>query len=294
MENIFIVGCGYIGRRVAKLEQAEGSRVSAMARSESSAKALRQEGIEVVMGDLDEPVSMKALSLASRIVYYFAPPPVEGLVDSRMEGFLSCLNSSFLPERVVLISTTGVYGNCRGEWVTEERPAAPEADRANRRLSAENLLSSWGEENSVPVIILRVPGIYGPGKLPEKRLRQGLPVLSEEDAPFSNRVHADDLARACLAAARKGKGGGIYNISDGHPTTMTDYFYKVADHLGIPRPPAISLEEARRQLSEGMLSYLAESKRLDNLKMREELGIEPIYPDLDSGLPLCLQEEKCT
>lgn len=290
MKKIFIVGCGYIGRRVAKLERAEGSRLAAMARSDSSAKALKDEGIEVVMGDLDAPASMKDIPLANHVLYYFAPPPPEGLVDSRMEGFLSYLNLSSLPERVVLISTTGVYGNCKGEWVTEERPAAPEADRANRRLSAETILSRWGKANSVPVIILRVPGIYGPGKLPEKRLRKGIPVLSEEDSPFSNRIHADDLARACLAAARKGKGGSIYNISDGHPTTMTDYFYEVADHLGIPRPPAISLEEARRELSEGMLSYLAESKRLDNRKMREELGVEPLYPTLESGLPSCKQE----
>ena len=289
MKKIFIVGCGYIGRRVARLERAEGNRVVAMARQGQSGKVLRQEGIEVVMGDLDDPASLKAFSLENHIVYYFAPPPSEGIVDSRMEAFLSCLNASSLPERVVIISTTGVYGNCKGEWVTEERPAAPEADRAKRRLFAESILSKWGKANSIPVIILRVPGIYGPGKLPEKRLRKGLPVLSEEDAPFSNRIHADDLARACLAAARKG-GGGIYNISDGHPTTMTDYFYKVADHLGIPRPPAIALDEARHQLSEGMLSYLAESKRLDNRKMREELGVIPLYPDLDSGLPSCSQE----
>ena len=288
MKRIFIIGCGFIGQRVAKLEQTEGSRVSALARSSSSAEALSKMGIEVIMGDLDEPSSMKEFSLAGSIAYYFAPPLAEGLVDSRMEAFLSCLSPSSLPERVVLISTTGVYGNCRGEWVTEERPAAPEADRAKRRLSAETMLSSWGKANSIPVIILRVPGIYGPGKLPEKRLRKGLPVLREEDSPFSNRIHADDLVRACLAAARRGEGGCIYNISDGHPTTMTDYFYKVADHLAIPRPPAISLEEARRQLSEGMLSYLAESKRLDNKKMREELGVEPLYPDLDSGLPSCL------
>lgn len=289
MKNILIVGCGYMGRRVSRLERAEGSRVVAMARSEASADLLEQEGMEVVTGDLDDAASLKGLPLEEAIVYYFAPPPPEGLVDSRMDNFLSSLAPSSLPERVVLISTTGVYGNCRGEWVREDRPPAPEADRAKRRLSAETMLTSWGEANSIPVIILRVPGIYGPGKLPERRLRQGLPVLREEDSPFSNRVHADDLARTCLAAARKGRDGGIYNISDGHPTTMTDYFYKVADHLGIARPPAISLEEARRRLSEGMLSYLAESKRLDNRKMREELGVEPRYPDLDSGLPSCSQ-----
>lgn len=290
MKIILIVGCGYMGRRVSRLERAEGNRVVAMARSEVSADMLEQEGMEVVMGDLDDAASLEGLPLEGAIVYYFAPPLSEGLVDCRIGNFLSSLDPSSLPERVVLISTTGVYGNCRGDWVTEDRPPAPEADRAKRRLSAETILRSWGEASSIPVIILRVPGIYGPGKLPERRLRKGLPVLREEDSPFSNRIHADDLARACLAAARKGKEGGIYNISDGHPTTMTDYFYKVADHMGLPRPPAISLEEARRQLSEGMLSYLAESKRLDNRKMREELGVVPIYPDLDSGLPSCSQE----
>ncbi|MDT8318257.1 MAG: SDR family oxidoreductase [bacterium] len=288
MENIFIVGCGYIGSRVSRLERLEGSRVAAMVRSESSVDLLEQEGIKVFMGDLDDAASLNGLPLEKALVYYFAPPPSEGVVDLRMDRFLSSIDPSSLPGRVVLISTTGVYGNCGGDWVTEGRPAAPEADRAKRRLSAETILRSWGEANSIPVIMLRVPGIYGPGKLPEKRLREGLPVLREEDSPFSNRVHADDLARACVAAARRGEGGGIYNISDGHPTTMTNYFYKVADHLGLPRPPAISLDEARRQLSAGMLSYLAESKRLDNRKMREELGVEPLYPDLDSGLPSCL------
>ena len=290
MKNVFIVGCGYMGIRLSRLERAEGSRVAAMARSEASGNLLRQEGMEVVAGDLDDAPSLEGLPIEGAIVYYFAPPTPEGLVDSRMDNFLSSIDSSCLPERVVLISTTGVYGNCGGDWVTEDRPPAPEADRAKRRLSAETMLTSWGKANSVPVIILRVPGIYGPGKLPGRRLRQGLPVLREEDSPFSNRVHADDLARACLAAARRGKGGGIYNISDGHPTTMTDYFYKVADHLDIPRPPAISLEEAKRSLSEGMLSYLAESKRLDNRKMREELGVEPLYPDLDRGLASCSRE----
>jgi len=182
MKNIFIVGCGYIGRRVSRLERVEGSRVAAMARSESSADLLEQEGIDVVMGDLDDAASLAGLSLAGSIVYYFAPPPSEGIVDSRMDTFLSSLDPPSLPERVVLISTTGVYGNCRGEWVREDRPAAPEADRAKRRLSAETMLSSWGEASSIPVIILRVPGIYGPGKLPERRLTQGLPVLREEDS----------------------------------------------------------------------------------------------------------------
>ena len=145
----------------------------------------------------------------------------------------------------------------------------------------------WSEKSVVPIVILRVPGIYGRGYLPEARLRAGEPVLREEESPFSNRIHADDLARACFIAGHHANPGIIYNISDGHPTTMTDFFYRVADVLGIPRPPAITLEQARHQLGEGMLSYLAESKRIDNRRLREELGVALMYPDLAAGLPSC-------
>jgi nucleoside-diphosphate-sugar epimerase len=141
------------------------------------------------------------------------------------------------------------------------------------------------------VVILRVPGIYGPGRLPRERLTRGLPVLREDESPWSNRVHVDDLARACLAAARRGRPGGVYNISDGHPSTMTDYFNRVADASGLPRPPQITAAEARTRMSEGMQSYLAESKRLDNRRMREELGVEPQYPDLARGLAACIAAE---
>jgi nucleoside-diphosphate-sugar epimerase len=143
----------------------------------------------------------------------------------------------------------------------------------------------------VPVVILRVPGIYGPRYLPEERLRSGEPVLREDESPFSNRIHADDLARVCVVAAHHVHPRLLYNVSDGHPTTMTDFFYRVADVLGIPRPPMVTMEEARRRLGEGMLSYLAESKRIDSRRMREELGVELMYPDLTAGLASCF--ERC-
>jgi len=288
MQKILIVGCGYVGRHVAALEQAQGAKVMGLARSAQSAQRLLASGIEPVPGDLDGPASLRGVPAAGTLLYYFAPPPAVGVSDPRMEALTAALTPPDLPSRVVLISTTGVYGDCRGEWVTEERPPNPQVDRARRRLAAETTLRRWGKARDVPIIILRVPGIYGPGKLPEKRLRKGLPMLREEDAPFSNRVHIDDLARACVAAGYRGRSGGVYHISDGHPTTMTDFFYKVADALGVPRPPAITLEEARKQLGPGMLSYLAESKRLDNRRMRAELGVEPRYPDLASGLASCV------
>jgi nucleoside-diphosphate-sugar epimerase len=256
-------------------------------RSEASARRLRAAGIQPLMADLDVSASLRDLPVKNALIYYFAPPPGKGVTDPRMETFVSILDSSELPKRVVLISTTGVYGDCRGEWVTEDRPANPQADRAKRRLAAETVLRRWSEKNSVPIVILRVPGIYGRGYLPEERLRARDPVLHEEESPFSNRIHADDLARACFIAGHHANPGTLYNVSDGHPTTMTDFFYRVADAFGIPHPPAITLEQARRRLGAEMPSYLAESKRIDNRRMREELGVELIYPDLAAGLPSC-------
>ncbi|MEW6332259.1 MAG: SDR family oxidoreductase [Pseudomonadota bacterium] len=285
--DVLIVGCGDIGERVAAQERAQGRRVAGVVRSAASAQRLRAAGVHPLVADLDAPESLRELPVRNVLVYYFAPPPGKGVTDPRMEAFVSVLESAGPPSRVVLISTTGVYGDCRGEWVTEDRPPNPQADRAKRRLAAETALRHWSGNSGVPVVILRVPGIYGRGMLPEQRLRDREPVLREEDSPYSNRIHADDLARVCFIAGHHANPGALYNVSDGHPTTMTDFFYRVADALGIPRPPAITLEEARARMGEGMLSYLAESKRIDNRRLREELGVQLMYPDLAAGLPSC-------
>lgn len=291
MPAVLIIGCGDVGRRVAAGERAAGETVTALVRSAYSAARLDALGLHVTRGDLDNPQTLTGLPTRDARVYYFAPPPSSGTTDPRLRNFLATIAPSVLPARIVLISTSGVYGNCHGEWVAEERPPRPDTDRARRRLDAEQQLRAWGEAHAVPVVMLRVPGIYGPGRLPEKRLRGGESVLCEEESPWSNRVHIDDLTRACLAAGERGRPGAVYNISDGHPTTMTDYFNHVADALGMERPPQITLAQARTELSEGMRSYLAESKRLDNRRMREELGVEPRYPDLEQGLAACVADD---
>jgi nucleoside-diphosphate-sugar epimerase len=132
-----------------------------------------------------------------------------------------------------------------------------------------------------------VAGIYGPGKLPLARLRRGEPTVRESEAPYTNRIHIDDLVRVCLAALARGGDGEVYNVSDGVPGNMTDYFNQVADWAGLPRPPQIPLAEATDRLSAGMLSYLQESRRLDSGKLRRELGVALRYPDLASGLAAC-------
>ena len=284
---VFIVGCGYIGCRVAALEQQAGNSVAALARSASSTSRLQSRGIDVLEGDLDKPASLESLKTsAPRVLYYLAPPPGSGNDDPRLRNWLRARQP--LPRRFVYISTSGVYGDCGGAWIDEDWPLNPRSERGKRRLDAENQLRAWSLDQGVDLIILRVPGIYGPGRLPVERVRQGVPVLIEADAPWSNRIHADDLAAACFAAARRGRSGQVYNISDGYPTTMTDYFWRIADLYGLPRPPAISMAEARRVLSPSMLSFLEESKRLDTRRMREELGVALRFPDLASGLPACL------
>lgn len=284
MIDIFIVGCGDIGRRVAKLWQEESASVAALARSSRSVRRLEPLGILPVAGNLDDPASLVGLPVKGAILYYLAPPPDTGEKDPRMGAFLGSLSPGNDPSRVVYMSTTGVYADMRGGWVTEETPANPETGRGKRRLDAENIVLSWGRTRNVPVVILRVSGIYGPGRIPVERVRAGAPVLSPNEAPFTNRIHSEDLARTCVAAATRGKGGSVYNVSDGNPGTITQYYNAVADRLGLPRPPEVTMAEARRTMSEAMLSYLSESKRVDNRKMREELGVTLRYPDLASGL----------
>ncbi|MEI7869228.1 MAG: SDR family oxidoreductase [Candidatus Methylumidiphilus sp.] len=285
--QVFIVGCGDIGIRVALLEQAAGRKVIALARSETSAHRLAQHGIEPVAGDLDHPGSLLELP-STEVVYYFAPPPSDSDGDPRLASLLAAVDKNALPRKLVYISTSGVYGDCGGEWVDENWPVNPRSDRARRRAAAENRLLEWSRLCGADAVILRVPGIYGPGRLPVERIRRGVPVVREGESPWSNRIHADDLAQACVLAALRGSAGGVYNVSDGNPTTMTDYFFRVADLLGLPRPPSLSMKEARLTLGPGILSFLEESKRLDNRRMLEELGVELRYPMLDCGLPACL------
>jgi nucleoside-diphosphate-sugar epimerase len=286
---VFIVGCGYVGLQVAQRLRAQAVAVQALARNIASQAWLAQAGITPVSGDLDQPDSLPRLALRGHSLAYFAPPPATGVQDTRLGAFLEKLEPDALPERVLLISTTGVYGDCQGAWIDETHPVNPQADRAKRRVDAECRLRTWAEAHQVATVILRVPGIYGPGRLPVVRLQQALPVLDAALSPYSNRIHVEDLVRACLAALSQDGDGEIYNVSDGHPSTMTDYFNQVADALGLPRPPVIDEHEVATALSEEMRAYLAESKRLDNRKMREALGIRPLYPDLASGLAQCVR-----
>jgi nucleoside-diphosphate-sugar epimerase len=284
MNNVFIVGCGDIGRRVAALYQQKNLSVTGLVRSEASVEDLEQAGISPLLADLADVRRLEGEAIEGATLFYLAPPPAEGETDPLIRRFLAAIPAEALPQKLVLLSTTAVYGDCHGNWIDETRPANPQTDRGRRRLDAEQAARDWSAETGVPVVILRVGGIYGPGRLPLARIEKGLPILNESESPFTNRIHQDDLAQICVAAAESGKADEVYNVSDGQPSTMSRYFKEIARAQGLPLPPEVTLQEAQKVMSAGMLSYLKESRRLDNRKLVEDLGVVLRYPNLEAGL----------
>lgn len=272
------------------LLQTAGISVTGSVRSEASRRELHEAGIEARLLDLDQPDVAHDTVRGYNAVLYLAPPQPEGDRDLRMQAFLQQLESGTSLRRMVYISTSAVYGDCQGAWITESQPVNPATARGHRRLDAEQQLREWCGAHTVQWMLLRVPGIYGPGKLPLARLRKGTPVLSEADSPYTNRIHGDDLAAICVAALFSSHANEIYNVSDGHPSNMTDYFFRVADAAGLPRPPSIDRAEAERVLSKGMLSFMNDSRRMRNDKLLNELGVSLVYPDLEAGLKSCFKD----
>ena len=276
----WIIGCGDIGRRLARLHQ--NTPINGMVSTKASQKQCEQLSIKTLIVDLDSDISLSSYDFTDANIYYFVPPPPEGSQDTRLSLFLKQLNAK--PNRIVLISTTGVYGDSSGQWIDENTPINPQANRAIRRASAEEQLQYWAQDTSSDIMILRVPGIYAEDRLPLARLEKGLPIVNANEAGFTNRIHADDLAKACKAAMECTSTNHIINVCDGHPSTMTDYFNHVADYAQLARPKQISLKEAELTLSPGMVSYLKESRRIKNDKMLEILNIELTYPSLSHAL----------
>ncbi len=235
--------------------------------------------------DLDDPQSDVVPNINNAIVYYFVPPPRKSEVDCRVSHFVSAVQTQ-RPKRLVYISTSGVYGDCDGKWVTEDEPPNPTSDRSRCRLHAENQLASYCRDVGADFVVLRVPGIYGINRLPIESIKQSKPIV-KEPISYTNRIHEDDLARICVAAGEIDRPTGIFNVSDGAPGTMAQYFTEIAKAMNLPRPPEISWQDAQKRLSPEMLSYLSESRRIDNKKMLRELGIELLYPDLAAGLKAC-------
>lgn len=233
--------------------------------------------------DLDRPETL--VFDAADAVLHCAPPPLVGDTDPRTANLLAALEKArILPARMVYVSTSGVYGDCRGARVDETRPPAPQTARARRRLDAEQRLERWCAPRGVRLVILRAPGIYAADRLPLERLRAGTPVLRDEDDVYTNHIHADDLATAVCAALEPQAPEGIYNASDDSELKMGAWLDLVADAHGLPRPPRIARTEAATRIPAPLLSFMSESRRLDNRQLKQRLGLRLRYPTVHVGL----------
>ena len=247
--------------------------------------ALRERGITPIAGDLDDRRRLRRLAGVAHDVLHLAPPPPRGRRDERTARLLAALcGRGSLPRRFLYISTSGVYGDCRGALVPETRRVAPGTDRARRRVDAERRLRAFQRRTGVPVSVLRVPGIYAADRLPLPRLRAGTAALVRDEDAFSNHVHADDLARICATALRKGRPGRVYHAVDESELRMGDYFDAVADAFRLPRPPRVTWEVAQATLSPELLSFMGESRRLSGARLHQELGVRLRYPTVASAL----------
>ncbi len=284
--TLLVVGCGDVGLRVLPLLRGRW-RLLALTSSAERMPALRAAGALPLLGDLDEPRSLWRLAPLADAVLHLAPPPGQGAHDSRTAALIATLARGGRTRCVVYGSTSGVYGDAAGTRFDETRAVAPATDRARRRVDAEVQLRAYGRACGVRVSILRIPGIYASDRVgghPRERLARGTPVLRPEDDVYTNHIHADDLARACVAALYRGLPQRVVHASDDTELTMGGYFELAARLCGLPSPPRISREEARRSLSPMLLSFMSESRRLDNQRLKRELRLRLRYPTVETGL----------
>lgn len=289
-ERVLVVGCGDVGMRAASL-LAGRVRLLALTSSPQRCGALRAAGITPLVGNLDDVASVRRLAgLAQRVLHLAPPPSDQGpawTTDPRTRALVRVLSRRALPRSLVYGSTSGVYGDCGGDWVNETRAVQPHTARATCRVHAETSVRAYGQRTGVACTVLRIPGIYAPdraGGTPRDRLLRGTPVLQTADDVYTNHIHADDLARACVLALWRGSGQRNINVCDDTELKMGDYFDLAADLYGLPRPARLPRHQAQAQLPVMLLSFMSESRRLSNLRMKTELGLALRYPTVREGL----------
>ena len=291
-ERVLVVGCGDVGTRVARML---GDRVRLLALSSSPERAprLRELGITPLAGDLDRPATLARLAGLGTRVVHLAPPESDLAADwwrdFRTLALLRALRRRVAPRSFVYASTSGVYGDCGGARIDETRAVNPRTPRAQRRVDAERAVRHYGRAARVRASILRIPGIYAPdreGGTPRERLLRGTPVLQAQDDVYTSHIHADDLARAVLAAMWRGRPQRVYHAADDTELKMGDYFDLAADLYGLPRPRRLPRSTAEAELPLMLLSFMSESRRLDNRRLKQELRVRLRYSTVESGLSL--------
>ena len=293
MSHLLIAGCGYVGREVLRQclasPECHHHPLTGTAGSTESLGKIRKLGADACALDLDRQPTI-ALPAGRWSLLYMVPPGHDSDKDRRLMRFLE-LACDRPPERMVYISTSGVYGDRSGELASEEDAVAPTTPRARRRVDAETRVREFAAKQKVAWVILRVPGIYGPGRLRLPAIRQSQPVLRAADCGPGNRIHRDDLAACCLQALGTANHDRIINVSDDEHATSCAFVLEVARQAGLSAPPQITLAEAREQFDAARLSFLQESRRLDNSRMHSDLGITLRYPAMAAGIAASLLEE---
>jgi nucleoside-diphosphate-sugar epimerase len=277
MIRVLIVGCGDIAMRAATL-LAGRARLFGLTRRTDDLARLRGHGVIPIVGDLDDLRTLQRLRTLPDAVLHFAPPPAEGRGDPRTGRLVAALSAARrIPRRFVYVSTTGVYGDCAGARVAETRPRRAQSPRARRRVDAEDRLRAWAARNGVSLAIVRAPGIYAQTRLPLERIRLGTPVLVPGDDVYTNHIHADDLARVAVAAMFRGLPNRAYHAVDDADMKMGQWFDAVADAHGLARPPRVGWDEAEARIAPALLSFMSESRRLVNTRMKRELRVKLAY-----------------
>ena len=271
--RLLILGCGDVGMRLLPLLR-DRFRVFALTSQVERQAALRAAGAIPIVANLDQPHGLARLARLAPTIVHLAPPQSDGSLDHRTRHL-----ATILPERatVVYVSTTGVYGDCGGAWVDETRPVKPSNARAVRRVDAEQVLRAWAVRAHGRLAILRVPGIYAADRLPLERLGKGTPALIAQDDVYTNHIHADDLARIIALTLFRLQPNRVYNTVDDSDLKMAAYFDAVADAFALPRPPRLPRSELRQIVSPMLLSFMSESRRLRNDRLKNELGIRLRY-----------------
>ncbi len=284
--RVLIVGCGDVGLRVAGLLKAS-SRLMALTSSSQRVETLQRSGITPMLGDLDKPQTLRRLAGVATHVVHMAPPPLEGHTDPRTRALVLALRLRSLPSSMVYGSTTGVYGNCEGEWIDETRRLQPQTARAQRRVNAQDWVNFLGKSGYPRTQVLRIPGIYAmdrEGGTPRERLLRGTPVLQAHEDVYTNHIHADDLARATVLALWRGRPLRAMNVCDNTDMKMGDYMDSVAKMWNLQAPARISREQAQLQLSPMVMSFLNESRRIRSVRLAQELGLRLLHPTVMDGL----------
>jgi len=289
MKNILVIGYGQLGHTLCKQHLKLGHQVITVSRQHHNSLSDQHQHLSFDLDSLDTLDISEHIAESIDALYYLAPPNPGGITDKRLQGFLAS-HSQLHIKHLIYISTSGVYGHSNGHWITELTPVSPSADRAKRRLDAEQQLTRYALQSNTALTILRCAAIYSSITVNKERISgNNKPVIRADQAPFTNRIHITDLTEVCIKAMTKPPVDvEIYNVSDGKPSTTTEHAWLLSDLAGVARNREIDLKEAAQYYSPAYLSYLHESKRLDTTKLLTELSPDFLYRDCRQGILQCL------